>query len=200
MRFLLRATFGDPMMKFVAIKKIVCAKYDGRSRVILKLEKGHAVARCKTASIQRAYACPDAAYTASKQPHDLYLVSDLIERDAAALLAVKFVGAMWAQEKIVVVEGKDHPQPAQVAALNDPVHFADVWIESMCVADDQMQAGTICRRNDLIAFLKRQSQRLLNQNMLALLHRFNRLTRVKAMRRRDVDGLNRQVPTQIMEV
>ena len=97
---------------------------------------------------------------------------------------------MWAQEEVVVVEGQDHPEPAELAALNDPVHFADVWIESVRMANDQMPARTVCRRNDLIAFLKRQSQRLLYQNSLALLHRLNRLGRVKAMRRRDVDGLD----------
>ena len=36
--------------------------------------------------------------------------------------------------------------------------------------------------------------------MLSLFHRFNRLTRVKSMRRRDVDGLNRLIPAQIMKV
>jgi hypothetical protein len=70
----------------------------------------------------------------------------------------------------------------------------------MRVADYKVQAGTICRRNDLITFLKRQSQWLLDQSMLTVSHRFNRLTRVKSMRRRDVDGLNRRIPTQIMKV
>jgi hypothetical protein len=127
-------------------------------------------------------------------------MSNLIERDTAALLAVKFVRAMWAQEKVVVVEGKDHPEPAQLAALNDPMHFADVRIEGVRVAHYKMQAATICRRNNLIAFLKRQSQRFLDENVLALLYRFNCLTRVESMRRRDVDGLNRRIPAQIMEV
>ena len=190
MRFLARATFRDPVMKLVAVEKVVCAEHDGRCSVILKVEEGRAVTGSKTVSIQCAHARADAAHGASEQPHHLDLVGDLIERDAAARLAVKFIGAMRAQEEVVVVEGKDHPEPAQLAALNDPVHFADVWIEGVRMANDQMQAGTICRRNDLIAFLKRQSQRLLDQNVLALLHRLNRLTRVKAMRRRDVDGLD----------
>jgi hypothetical protein len=71
---------------------------------------------------------------------------------------------------------------------------------SVRVADYEMQARTIGRRNDLIAFLKRQSERLLDQNMLALLHRFNGLFRVKSMRRRDVDGFNGRIPAQIMKV
>jgi hypothetical protein len=80
------------------------------------------------------------------------------------------------------------------------VHFADGWIEGVRVADYKMQAGTICRCNNLIAFLKRQSQWLLDENVLTLFHRFSRLTRVKSMRRRDVDGLNRRIPAQIMKV
>jgi hypothetical protein len=36
--------------------------------------------------------------------------------------------------------------------------------------------------------------------MFSLFHRFNRLTRVKPMRRRDVDSLDRWIPAQIMEV
>ncbi len=63
-----------------------------------------------------------------------------------------------------------------------------------------MQAGPIYRRDDLVAFLKRQSQRLLDDSMLALLHRFDCLARVKSMRRRDVDSLNRRIPAQFMEV
>ena len=35
------------------------------------------------------------------------------------------------------------------------------------MADNQVKAGTICCRDDLVAVLKRQSQRLLDQNMLA---------------------------------
>src|SRR5262245_52515641 len=112
MRLLLRATFGNPMMKFVAIKEIVCAKYDGCSCVILKLEKSHTVTRCKTACIQCAYARAYAAYATAEQPHNFDLMSNLIKRDSTALLAVKFVRAMWAHEKVVVVEGKDHPEPA----------------------------------------------------------------------------------------
>jgi hypothetical protein len=125
---------------------------------------------------------------------------DLIEHDPAALLAVKLVRAMWAQEKIVVVEGEDHPESAQLAALNDPVHFANVWIEGVRMAHYKMQAGTICRCNNLIALLKRQSQWLLDEDMLSLFHRFNGLTWVKSMGRRDVDGLNRLIPAQIMKV
>src|SRR5262249_33720441 len=87
-----------------------------------------------------------------------------------------------------------------LAALDDPVHFADVRIEGMRVADYKMQAGTVCPRNNFIAFLERESQRLLDQNMLAFLHRFDRLARVKSMRRRDVDGLDRSIPAQIMKV
>src|SRR6516225_669551 len=127
-------------------------------------------------------------------------MSDLIEQDPAALLALKFIRTMWAQEKVVVVEGEDHPKPAQLAALDNPVHFADVRIEGMRVADDKMQAGTICRRNNFVAFLECESQRLLDQNMLAFLHRFDRLARVKLMRRRDVDGLNGRIPAQFMKV
>src|SRR5262249_28695401 len=127
-------------------------------------------------------------------------MSDLIEQYPAALLALKFIRTMWAQEKVVVVEGKDHPKPAQLAALDDPVHFADVRIEGMRVTDDKMHAGTICRRNNFVAFLERESQRLLDQNVLAFLHRFDRLTRVKSMRRRDVDGLNGRNPAQFMKV
>src|SRR5262249_16983414 len=200
MRFLARATFGDPMMQLVAIKEVVCAEYDRPGRVILKLEKGHAVTRCTTAPVQRAYARANAPYRAAKQPHDLDLVSDLVERDSPALLAVEFVGAMRAQEKVVVVEGEDHPEPAQLAARNDPMHLADVWIEGVRVADYEMQAGAVCRRNNLIAFLERHRQRLLDQNMLAVFHRFDRLTRVESMRRRDVDGVDGPIPTQIMKV
>ena len=83
--------------------------------------------------------------------------------------------------------------------MNDPVHFADVGIEGVGVADDQMQAGAVCGSNDGVAFLKRQSQRLLDQNMLAVLHRLDRLTRVKSMRRRDVDRLDRRIAAQILE-
>src|SRR5262249_24664066 len=36
--------------------------------------------------------------------------------------------------------------------------------------------------------------------MLSLFHRFNRLAPLKSMRRRDVDGLNRLIPAQIMKV
>src|SRR5215813_6339739 len=61
-----------------------------------------------------------------------------------------------------------------------------------------MQAGAICRCNNLIALLERQSQWFLDQNMLSLFHRFNCLTRVKSMGRRDVDGLNRLIPARIM--
>src|SRR5215469_15738374 len=63
-----------------------------------------------------------------------------------------------------------------------------------------MQAGAICRCNNLIALLKRQSQWFLDQNMLSLFHRFNRLSRVKSMRRRDVDSLDRRIAAQIVEV
>src|SRR5262249_58415797 len=80
------------------------------------------------------------------------------------------------------------------------MHFADVWIEGVGVPQYKAQAGTISRRNNLIALPKRQSQWLLDQNMLSLFHRFNRLARVKSMRRRDVDGLNRLIPAQIMKV
>jgi hypothetical protein len=80
------------------------------------------------------------------------------------------------------------------------VHFPDVWIEGMRMADDKMQASAIFRCNHLIAFLNRQSQWLLDQDMLTLSHRFNRLTRMKPMRRRDVDSLNRGIPAQSMEV
>src|SRR5919201_3712133 len=80
------------------------------------------------------------------------------------------------------------------------MHFADVWIEGVRMANYYMQAGTICRRDNRIAFLKRQSQWFLDQNMLSLFHRFNRLPRVKSMRRCDVDSLNRGIPTQIMKV
>src|SRR5262245_3800851 len=97
MRFLVRAAFGDPLMKFVAIKKIVCAEYDGRSRAILKLEEGHAMAHCRTALIQRAQARANAAYSTSEQPHDLDLMRDLIEGDPAARCTVEFVRAVRAQ-------------------------------------------------------------------------------------------------------
>src|SRR5215831_1387062 len=70
----------------------------------------------------------------------------------------------------------------------------------MRVADYKMQAGTVCPRNNFIAFLERESQRLLDQNMLAFLHRFDRLARVKLMRRRDVDGLNGRIPAQFVKV
>ena len=87
------------------------------------------------------------------------------------------------------------PSRPKLAALDDPLHFADIWIEGVGVADDQMQPRSLCGRNDLIAFFKRQSQRLLDQNMLAVLHRLNRLRRMKAMRRRDVDRLDRRIAT-----
>ena len=103
-RFLFGATFRDPVMKFVAVEKVVCAEHDGRCGVILKVEEGRAVTCRSAVPIQRAHARAYAAHRASEQPHHLDLVGDLIERDAAALFAVKFVEAMWAQEEVVVVE------------------------------------------------------------------------------------------------
>src|SRR4030088_1711482 len=118
-RFLLGATFRDPVMKFVAVEKVVCAEHDGSCGVILKIEERRAVTGRTAVPIQCAHARAYAAHRAAEQPYHLDLVGDLIERDAAALLAVKFVRAMWAQEEVVVVEGKDHPEPPQPAALND---------------------------------------------------------------------------------
>ena len=90
-RLLARATFRDPVMPLVAVEKVVCAESDGRCGVILELEKGRAMTGRTTVPIQRAHARADAAHGAAEQPHDLDLVGDLIERDAAALLAVKFI-------------------------------------------------------------------------------------------------------------
>src|SRR6516164_5675907 len=107
---------------------------------------------------------------------------------------------MWAEQKVIVVEGKDHSESAELTTVNDPMHLSDVWIEGVRVADYKMQPSTICRCNYVIALLERQSQWLLDQNVLSLFHCFNRLARVKSMRRRDVDGLNGRIPAQFMKV
>src|SRR5215813_7601713 len=107
---------------------------------------------------------------------------------------------MWAEQKVVVVEGNDHSESAELTTVNDPMHLSDVWIEGVRVADYKMQPGTICRCNYVIALLERQSQWLLDQNVLTLFHRFNRLARVKSMGRRDVDRFNRRVAAQFMKI
>ena len=98
------------------------------------------------------------------------------------------------------MKAEDHPEPAQFAALNDPAHFADVRIEGVGVADDQMQPGPFGGGDHGVAFLERQSERLFDQHMLAVLHRFDRLKRMEAMGRCDVDRLDGRVAAQFVKV
>ena len=108
------------------------------------------------------------------------------------LVPVEFIGTMRPEQKIVVVEAEDHAEPAKLAALEDPSHFPDIRIEGMGVADDQLHPRSLGGGNHGIAFFQRQGQRLLDQHVLAVLHRFDGLLRMKAMGGCDVDRLDRR--------
>ena len=64
---------------------------------------------------------------------------------------VEFVGAMRAQQKVVVIEGQDHAEPAQFAASNDTCHFANVGVEGVGVTDYQRHPVRSCGIDHRIA-------------------------------------------------
>ena len=66
----------------------------------------------RTGPVERAHVRAYAAHTAAEQPNDLDLVGDLIERDAAALSLSNSSARCGRKEKVVVVEGQNHPELA----------------------------------------------------------------------------------------
>ena len=80
---------------------------------------------------------------------------------------------------------------------DDPLHLPDVGIESVGMADDQLQAGTLRRGDHRVAVGQRKRQRLLDEDVLAVLQRLDCLTRMEAVRGGDVDRLDRRVPAQV---
>ena len=63
------------------------------------------MARSRPRAVQSADACAHSSDGAAEQTDNLDLVGELIECDAATAFGVEFIGTMWPEQKIVVVEG-----------------------------------------------------------------------------------------------
>ena len=69
----------------------------------------------------------------------------------------------------------------------------------MAVADHEMHAGATRRVDDRGAFLERQRHRLFDQQMLAVPRGEHGMVRMKLMRRRHIDGLDRGIGAQVLD-
>ena len=98
------------------------------------------MARSRPRAVQSTDTRAHSADGAAEQTDNLDLVGELIECDAATAFRVEFVGTMWPEQKIVVVEAEDHAEPTKLAALEDPPHFPDIRIKGMGVADDELHS------------------------------------------------------------
>ena len=135
-----------------------------------------------------------------EEPRDVDLVRHLVEQDAAAARGVELLGPARAIEEIGVVPGRDHAEPAKLAARDDVAHRAHRRIEGMGVADDQLHAGALDRRDDRIAFGERERHRLFEDDVLAVLRGEARVRGVELVRGRDVHDLDRRIGAQRCDV
>jgi hypothetical protein len=93
-------------------------------------------------------------------------------------------------EEIRVIPCRDHAEPAKLAARHDAPHFAHRGIESVGVADDEVNFCPLDCRNDDVAIGERQRHRLFENNVLAGAGSERGVGRVELMRRRDVDDFD----------
>src|SRR5580704_7426428 len=99
-----RSSLSNPVMPLVAVEEVVGAECHRCGGSALEIEKRRTVPGSGACTVKRAHAGAHRTHIAPEQANDLDLMSELVESDAAALLDVEFVGAMRAQQKVVVIE------------------------------------------------------------------------------------------------
>ena len=75
----------------------------------------------------------------------------------------------------------------------------DWRIERMAVTDNEMHACAARRRDHAATIVERERHRLLDQHVLAVARRKDRMTRVKLMGRRDVDDLDIGIGAELLD-
>jgi hypothetical protein len=124
----------------------------------------------------------------------------LVEQDAAALRRVELLRPARPVQIIGVVEAEDHAELAEVAAHDHVAHQPHRGIESMGVADHELDLMPLSRRDDGVAIGQRQRHRLFQDDVLAMLGGEDGVRRVELVRRGDIDHLNRGIGAELFHI
>ena len=180
---------------------IVAAVDERRGGAVVELQKCGAACFGRPRPVELGGAGADAAdKAAAEQPRRVDLVRHLVEQNSTAQRRVELFGAARPVEVVRVVQAVNEPELAKLAAGDDVAHHAHRRIEGVGVADDQMHLVTLDRRQDDVALGERQSHRLFQDDVLAVLGGKHRMLGVKLVRRGDVDDRNGLVADEHLHV